>query len=249
MLFRSVLTGDLTVMRPLDSLGPRSVASGELGRLLVNRATGLALSRLAFEAGDDEAVRGARHVAKAALALGDALLVTVDQYPATLRARLEVLQRLAKVGAPFVRQIETAYAQAIAFREAPTEARVFLPALEQACLHLWGPFASMEAHRLGTPAATPMDYAEARGARFPELSDVSALGRTLGGLRGALTHTVPWRASRWHPRESLARAAVVLAFEAHRRRSYEEARRWLRVSESTPQGLRNALERLRDIAS
>jgi len=117
-----VLWGDASVTAPLAPLSTRSVRRAEVGRLLANRATGIALSRLAFEReGPSEGRRAARHVAKAWIALGDAVLISVDDYGARSGERIAALQRLSSVSAPWVGELATRYSDAVRYRHAPHE--------------------------------------------------------------------------------------------------------------------------------
>ena len=244
-----VVDGAPDAARPLAALSARAVISGEVGRLLTNRATGLALSRLAFEAGADESATAARHVAKAWTALGDALLLLVDRYAPTSRERLRALEGLAGIGAPWVGTIAAGYADALAYRTAPGSRRLGVDDLSRACDALWPAFAALEAHRVGAAFGSPQDYADARGAVFDELPDVAPLARALGGARAALDGAIGWRRSLRHPRETLARASVVLAFEADRDRARRWAGRALGRDASSASELRSALHRLRDAAA
>jgi hypothetical protein len=80
------------------SVKTRDVSLEEGSRLLANRAVGVALSRLAFECGDDvdsAPLVVARHVHKAVLAAGDALLLAADLYAPSVAARADALAMLS----------------------------------------------------------------------------------------------------------------------------------------------------------
>jgi hypothetical protein len=66
------------------------VPLSECGRLLANRAVGLAISNLEGTRATDESL--ARHAHKAALACGDVRLLAADRYVASLRTRLADLE-------------------------------------------------------------------------------------------------------------------------------------------------------------
>ena len=187
---------------------PRSVPLDEAGRLLANRAVGLALSNLCE--GDPAA---ARHGHKAILACGDALLLAADRYRPTLRERLAELSLLSgapAVGAAFVDR----YADAIAFRartdlwrpQGPFADWYAAVRAEVARFHL-----GFEAWRRGTPL-TPDGYARWSGKLYVSLPDVRAGGAPLAAVRAALEGRAPLFPYLGHPRERLARAAVALAY-------------------------------------
>lgn len=245
-----VVRGRREAIAALDALGARAVTSSEIGRLLANRATGLALSRLAFEADEDEGERAARHVAKAWTALGDALLLLVDRYAPTANARAANLEALRGIGAAFVGDVADGYARARRYRASPGGVRVDAGELARACAAMWPAFACLEAHRSGHPrCASPFDYADAKPAVFDDLADVRPIARALGGTTAALGGTIAWRRAARHPRDTLARVSVVLAFEADRARARGWARAALARASAAPDSLSGALERLREAAA
>jgi rhamnosyltransferase len=245
-----VLRGDESILAPLGKLDARSVRRGELGRLLANRATGLALSRLQFEMRAEEGARAARHVAKAWMAMGDALLIAADQYPGTGQERLATLERLSQVGAPHVGDIARGYAAAMQFRRAPHGQSLSPAALEQACSALWRVHAILESHRLGEdPARRPLDYAGAPRRRMPELDDVPLAGRWLSGVRAARQGAVGWRLALWHPRESLARMATLLAYEPDPAEARGQAARLFGLEDASAQRMERAVRHLRELGA
>jgi len=243
-----VLRGSHDVFRGLEGTGTRSVVSDEIGRLLANRATGLALSRLAFDAGIDDAA-AARHVAKAWFALGDAMLLWLDAYAAGLDARSARLDAFARVGGDFVRHFADGYAWACRFRQDPA-AHTMTPAqLNAAADAMWPAIAALEAMRLGARRFDrPADYAETPVPIFDRLQDMTPAGRWLGGVRAALDGAISWSAARRPPRDSLARASLTLAFSEDR----HDAIRWASAvlgTAAAPLAVRVGLSRLRDVAS
>lgn len=245
-----VLDGDPRVFAGLKGLSGRSVVPGEVGRLLANRSTGLALSRLAFAAGQDEASRAARHVAKAWQALGDALLLQVDRYAGRLEQRSAQLTKLAVVGAPWVRTIAEGYASAVRFRRDPASASVDREALEAAIARMAPCLAALESYRLGRKGAIDAaELAVARSPIFPELDDVPPPARAVAGLRAALKGRVRWDQVTRHPREVLARASYLLAFAPDLGPARSLAARWLGAVDDSPAGVALAVERLREIAA
>jgi hypothetical protein len=190
----------------------RRVPLDEAGRLLANRAAGLALSNLAPLAGNE--ARAARHGHKAALACGDAILLACDRYRPTHAEKLVELERLQ--GAPRVdADLVAAYRDAVAFRARPDRWRPpggdlawwYAGARALAArVHL-----GFEAWRAGAPP-DPGGLAAWRGRLFPDLPDVRVGAAPLSALRAALAGAAPLRPYLGHPRERLARAAAALAY-------------------------------------
>jgi len=243
-----VLWGDASVTAPLARLSTRSVRRAEVGRLLANRSTGIALSRLGFERdGPPEGRRAARHVAKAWLALGDAVLISVDDYGARSAERIAALQRLSSVGAPWVAELASRYSDAVRYRHAPHEHVETRDGLEAAVAALWPIHAHLEAFRLGeTVCRDPFAYAFARRPRFPEIDDVAVLGRWLSGLRAFAHGVVPWRQCGVHPREVLARSAVLIAYSPDLLAARQATSRLLRCSSTDTHSVAMALEAIRE---
>ncbi len=243
-----VVWGDASVTAPLARLSTRSVRRAEIGRLLANRGTGIALSRLAFERdGSSEGRRAARHVAKAWLALGDAVLISVDDYGARSADRIAALQRLSSVGAPWVEELASRYSDAVRYRHAPHEYVETRDGLEAAVAALWPIHAHLEAYRLGESVwKDPFAYAFARRPRFPELDDVALPGRWLAGLRALAHGVVPWRQCGVHPREVLARTAALIAYSSGLPAARQACSRLLRCSSTDPHSVAMALEAIRE---
>ena len=245
-----VVHGNREVVEPLRSLSARRVVSDEVGRLLMNRAVGLALSRLEFAAGREERTRAARHVAKAWLACGDALLIYLDQYGATADRRVAALEAIADVGAPWVAGLATGYAEAMAFRRGLSGAGIEGERLESACASIWPCFATLESYRLGEPiAALPQQYAMRRERRFRQLVDVSGAGKVVGGPGALLRRSVGWRQALYYPRDTLARAASLLAFGNLDDDTLRQARKLLGARDSSPHAVHQSLQRLTEVCA
>jgi rhamnosyltransferase len=245
-----VIDGDREVLRPLERFGARAAVGEEIARLLANRATGLALSRLAAEGGRHDGVTSARHVAKAWLAAGDALLLLVDRYDATSSERLARLQSFAAIGAPAACALVDGYAWAVATRAASEDASLSEAQLHSESLRIWSVHAAIERHRLGIATlGTPDEYAELESMIYRELSDVPVASRILGGARAAAHQFVAWRLAGRHPRETLARVATLLAFAPDRVRARGWAAHALAAVSDHPNDVERALISARDIAA
>jgi len=203
-----VVAGDPSVKDDIPVREVRDLPLAEAGRLLANRAVGLALSNL--EAHDRD-LRRLRHAHKAVLACGDALLLAADRYPGSVADRALCLRDLAT--APGVsRELVQWYEQAVSFRRRPD-----LSATEDAPLDWYEQrretvgrwHLSFEAGRIGTPSDAA-GYATHPGRIYANAEDLRAAGPAalLARLRGAAP-LWPWAG---HPRERLARAAVALAY-------------------------------------
>ena len=205
-----VLSGDPAVIDGAKRLRPRAVPLDEAGRLLANRAVGLALSNLA-PCLDQVAER---HIHKMVLAVGDARLLAADRYHGTVRERRDELARLAPSPAIGPELVE-AYAAAAAFRERPdlhhrggAELERWYAASRErlARWHL-----DFEAQRAGTPR-TPLGYATVPGRLYGPLPDTSPARAFASALRASLRLHIPLLPWIGHPRERVARAAVALAY-------------------------------------
>lgn len=212
-----ILAGDRSVDAFLHRIETRDVPLSECGRLLANRAVGLALSNLEGSRATDESL--ARHAHKAALACGDARLLAADRYAPSLRAKLaalEVLETGPDVGADLVE----AYREAVRYRCAP---EAWSPPgglgvaawYADARARIAGWHLAFEAFRLGFSGRAPLSpaaFARLRSRIYDELPDVRCGGSLPAALRAALRGKAPLRPYVGHPRERLARAAVALAY-------------------------------------
>lgn len=212
-----VVAGDLGVLDRLARHSPREIPIEEVGRLLANRAVGLALTNLEPE--PDRDLRRARHGHKAVLACGDARLLAAHRYPATVAARLSELEGLASapgVGAA----LASAYGDAKRFRERPDLWRPTGETVSEWYERTLGRVQewhlAFESWRVGAPRA-PLAAAQWSGRFYPELPDVRPGGAAVSALRAALRlgermPLLPWVG---HPRERLARVAIALAYAPH----------------------------------
>jgi rhamnosyltransferase len=245
-----LVAGDADALRALDGVGGRAAAADEVGRLLANRATGIALSRLAAEANAHDPAEAAHHVTKAWIALGDALLLLVDRYASTSTGRRDALERYARLGAPSARDVAEGYAWALTLRSAPERATITAAELEQHAARLWGSHAAIESHRLATARlATPEQYAVRAAPLYPDLTDVPRAARLFAGLRAAAQRRIGWGRAARHPRETLARAAVILAYGHDRASARDWAARALAARSNGPVDVSRALVAARDIAA
>jgi predicted nucleotidyltransferase len=210
-----VLAGDASVLDPVRALTARDVSMDEAGRLLANRAAGLALSRLGGRWAEPLVV--ARHAHKAVLACGDALLLATRTYAPTLAARGEALERLC-AGLAGYEALPALYRDAIAFRKDPSRWAPFdgEPVSKwntrvRSLVSLW--HLRFERWRVGAPT-DPMAYAAWRAALYPQSEDVHGARALAAGAVASLRRggrVDPWFAVK-HPREQLARAVVAIAY-------------------------------------
>jgi hypothetical protein len=239
-----VLAGDPGVLAGLERLTPRRVPLAEGGRLLANRATGLALSNL--EAGSEPRVRAARHAHKAVLACGDVLLLAVDHYAATMTARLERLEALE--GAPAIDAgLVAAYREALRFRERPDRwvphDGDFRRWYASTCRDVGRRHLAFESWRVGTPRSV-LGFAAFSGRLYRDADDLRPALAVLAHLRASLRGAAPVWPYLGHPRERLARVAVALAYGEGQPGCRTAAARLLGLSESTDAVLRKRLVRL-----
>ncbi|HEX4448755.1 MAG TPA: glycosyltransferase [Polyangiaceae bacterium] len=245
-----LIAGSPEVLVPLAKLDARAAASDEVGRLLANRATGFALSRLSAEAGAHDGATAARHAAKAWLAAGDAMLLLVDRYRSTLAARLSELQQLARVGSAVVPSVARGYGWALECRGSSQDVVLSVPDLVEHAGALWEIHAHLESHRLRRPAVgSPEQYAHLRSRLYAALPDVPPAGRVLAGVRAAAAGKLALRCSWRHPRETLARASVFLAFGEDRPRARAWAAKALRARTADPADVSEALVALREVGA
>lgn len=245
-----VIAGDPAILQASRAVTPRRVPMDEAGRLLANRAVGLALSNLEGPESTNEVK--VRHLHKAALACGDALLLTVDRYAPTLEQRLEALMMLGEapsVGAWLI----DAYADAITYRLDTAAWRPeggdidawfhrLLPQIAER--HL-----AFESWRSGAPSKLA-EFVGWEGELFSDRGD-ARLGPALAAARAYATGAAPLRPYVGHPRERLARVAAGIAYD---RDPSGEARRaalnLLGVEASADdRAVRSALTRLRSVGS
>ncbi len=189
----------------------------EATRLLMNRCTGLLfaqerLQRPNFTPGDADFTR--RNIAKAELALGDAVLVRYGQYHWSARERHRWLERIAHTeGTPWLHELCRLHARGVDFKFHPERSvspRETLAAqhsdVKRLALQTW---LWLETRRLRVPFNSPVHYVEhpARKSEVARLRNTlvnfkifgASVARSADGLR--------------HPRERVLHALVLLLWE------------------------------------
>lgn len=190
----------------------------EATRLLMNRCSGLLFARERllqpeFTAGDADFVQ--RNIAKAQLALGDALLVMDGQYHASARERHRHLERLARVESmPWLRAVAEHHARGVQFKlhpERSTASQDELDHVHTAVTELARTvFLTLESQRLRTPFESARDYAThaiGKCAESRTLRTVLINAKVLG-VRTAVSSQ-----ARRHPRERILHALALLLWE------------------------------------
>jgi len=153
-----------------------AIPLAEASRLLMNRCTGLLLAaermqRPEFSAADGDFV--ARNIAKAELALGDAVLTVHHEYDWSARERHRRLQQLRpKDGLPWLEAVRTHHARGLQFKFLPErtsaprdELRRRHAAVTALALPVW---LWLEQRRLGLRASTAGYYALSQVNKCPE---------------------------------------------------------------------------------
>lgn len=242
------LGGDADLLAAQRAIDVDDVPLSEAGRLLANRAFGLALSRLGGE--ESEALVKARHGHKAVLAAGDALLLAVRRYAFSLRERASRVAQLRE--APGVGSwLPQAYQDALRFREdtvgwRPPGGGRREDWFEEVSRQIGSVHLAFEAWRVGAPG-DPASFARGRGRLFERKPD-ARLGDALAALRAWVRRDAPLRPVVGHPRERLARVAVALAYGGPSGR--EDAARLLGLDAGASDGaLRLAMLKLRAVGS
>ncbi|HEY1108829.1 MAG TPA: hypothetical protein VGE76_09360, partial [Opitutaceae bacterium] len=162
------LVGDESLLGDCDHHRvTQDIPLAEATRLLMNRCSGLLFAREKLEkpeftGADADFVR--RNIAKAQLALGDALLVTYLHYHWSVRERQRQLQLLSKLEAlPWAAQIRRHYAEGVDFKLHPERSqasRETLAAQHAEVVALARTvFFWIEEHRLGASFESAPDYA------------------------------------------------------------------------------------------
>lgn len=214
-----VIVGDAAQLaRCAHHRAAEDIPLSEATRLLMNRCSGLLfakekLARATFTAADADFVR--RNIAKAQLALGDALLVVYAQYHWSVRERHRLVERLARLEPmAWLPQVRAHHAVGAEFKLHPqrsTASRETLlaehapvAALAQQ-VFLW-----LESRRLEREFTSARDYATSLVNKCPELAAARNLlvnAKTLG-----LQPFLSARAGR-HPRERILHALSLLLWE------------------------------------
>lgn len=172
-----LLAGEAVALAGCDHhRNAESIPLAEATRLMMNRCTGLLLARERLEApvfSPTAADFVARNIAKAQLALGDAVLAARGRYHWSVCERKHALHRLDPSAAmPWIDEVRRHHAAGVEFKLRParsTAARETLArthrqvsALAQR-VWLW-----LEEHRLGVRLATARDYAMSSIDKCPE---------------------------------------------------------------------------------
>jgi hypothetical protein len=210
LIWMDLLEGHTVLAGPPDLLACRAPAwlgrplpSVEALRLLLNRGAGLMWAmrvvRQAEAPPDPDFVR--RNAYKAALALGDALLILHGRYRSRCEGRDAVFEGLAD-DLPDVRALDVAgyHREGLAFKFRPDlapRAAWTKPDLEALCRAYIRVFLAVESRRHGIRLADPRSYAAWRGRREPVDGGVKRLA--WNAARNALDRRVSLRA----PRERL----------------------------------------------
>ena len=244
-----VLAGDPSVVAPLATLSAADVSLDELRRLLANRATGLALSRLAAAYGGYDPEAAARHVAKAWFAAGDVVLFRSGTYARRVADRCAALGSLASIGSPEVTALAKGYGSAAAWSGRSTPVGFDVPAFDAARAQLFDAYAS---------AAPPIERGAGRAKGLDDmiartlprdLADVPFVAQKAGGLRAVARGVVGLRRAFVHPRVVLADASMRLAFAPDVKTACVEVASELAAESTTPSAVRAALLRLREVAA
>jgi hypothetical protein len=190
----------------------------EATRLLMNRGSGLLLAKerleqSAFTPADADFVR--RNIAKAQLALGDAVLVTFGEYDRSVRERHRRVQRAAQTASlPWIREVCGHHAAGVEFKLRPersTDSREALlarhvPVVELAReVWLW-----LESERLRVRFESPRAYALWPADKLPE---TGAARNLLVNLKTLGARALPGGRAHRHPRERVLNALALLLWE------------------------------------
>jgi predicted nucleotidyltransferase len=244
-----VLAGDPTVVAPLATLTAADVSLDELRRLLANRATGLALSRLAAAYGGYDAEAAARHVAKAWFAAGDVVLFRSGTYARRVADRCGALGDLAAIGSPDLAALAAGYGTAAAWSGRSTPIGLDVPGFDAARARLFDAYAfAAPPIERGAGRAKGLDDMIAR--TLPrELADVPFVAQKAGGLRAVARGVVGVRRAFVHPRVVLADASMRLAFAPDVLEACADVATELAAESANPSAVRAALLRLRGVAA
>lgn len=190
----------------------------EATRLLMNRCSGLLFAREKLEkpeftGADADFVR--RNIAKAQLALGDALLVTYLQYHWSVRERQRQLLVLSKLEAlPWAAQIRRHYAEGVDFKLHPERSQASRETLAAQHAEVVAlariVFFWIEEHRLGAGFESAQEYARSTLNKCPEQS---SLRNVIVGLRALGVRPILEARAGRHPRERILHALALLLWE------------------------------------
>lgn len=190
----------------------------EATRLLMNRSSGLLFARERlnqplFTAADADFV--GRNLAKAQLALGDALLVLDGNYHASARERHRHVERLARVDSiPWLQAVAAHHARGLEFKLHPHRSTATVEELAEQHAGITElariVFLTVEQQRLQAAFESPRDYATSPLPKCPEAR----------GRRNALVNLKVLGPGTWlgrdalrHPRERILNALTLLLWE------------------------------------
>jgi hypothetical protein len=192
----------------------------EATRLLMNRATGLLLAqerleRSTFTASDADFTR--RNIAKAELALGDAVLVCHGQYHSSVRERHHRLERIARAeSSAWLRSLLEHHAVGVAFKLLPERSAaprgVLVVQHREVCRLALQTWLWLESRRLHRHFHSAADYVACPANKWPEAAGPRNLLVNLKvlGPRGSCG-----RHALRHPRERVLNALALLLWEPH----------------------------------
>jgi hypothetical protein len=196
----------------------QEIPLSEATRLLMNRCTGLLLARErltrpVFTAADADFVR--RNIAKAELALGDAVLVAYKKYHWSVRERHRQLERLSRTETlPWLRDVCRHHAAGVDFKLRPerstasrdelTVSHAPLTALAEK-IWLW-----IESQRLWASFSSVRDYASSLHRKWPEADTARNI---LVNLKALGVRPLLESRARTHPRERVLHALSLLLWE------------------------------------
>ncbi len=225
----------------------------EATRLLMNRCSGLLLARqrleqTVFTPADADFVQ--RNIAKAELALGDALLVAFAQYHWSVRERHRLVERLTRTPAmPWLDEVRRGHAAGVAFKLHPArstasretlKAQLAVVTTQAAQVWLW-----IEQQRLGRTFASLADYASESTEKCAELTGLRSAMVNLN-LFAARALKSPARLPR-HPRERILNTLPLLLWTPallHEPPVRAVVQRELQTTADDPAGLMHAYRTL-----
>src|ERR1051326_7748575 len=200
-------------------LEPQKISLAEATRLLFNRCSGLLLAKeclLRHALAIEEQSFIARNIAKAQLALGDAVLTMLGQYHWSCRERLQRLQKVNDLaGLPSLDQIQRFHQSGVEFKLHPQlltqsheEMMEAHRAVSAQALEIW---LWLEARRLNCPFGSANEYALHDIEKCPE---TDAWKNCLLNLRTFGWKVVLDSRCRRYPRERLFNALALLLWNS-----------------------------------
>lgn len=211
------LVGDKSLLKDCrHHLDATQIPLSESTRLLMNRGTGLLLAKeklehKEFTPADADFV--ARNIAKAELALGDALLVAHHRYHGSVIERHRRIQQLA-LAEPGLADVVRIHARAVEFKLHPRRSvasRQELAAQHAALVPKLGEmWFKIESQRLGETLASPNDYVISTRNKWPE---AHGLRNAVINLRMLGARSLADGRALRHPRERVLNVMTLLLWE------------------------------------